>query len=327
MAQADLKKVKVNQNLCIGCGTCVALLPKVFALDSKGKAKIISAEQVVSEEELDNVVSSCAVEAISYQNKSSGFSSPAAILIGSVIIAMAVLISGGVITVPNRSTKTTPITSLTPTPTQAPTLDQIKSVFNKSLIKFGDGKQKLTVIEVSDPSCPYCQIAAGKNSALNKQVGTQFLLTADGGSYIPPVPELRKLVDEQKAAFAYLYFPGHGNGEMGTKALYCAYDLGRFWQAHDLLMNADGYDLLNNTIKNDKAKSGELASFLSSVVNPITMKQCLDGGKYDNRLAEDMSLVRSIGVEGTPGFYLNNTLFAGAYSYKDMEAAINSILK
>ena len=89
-------------------------------------------------------------------------------------------------------------------------------------------------------------------------------------------------------------------------------------------MTNEAYDLLNNTIKNDKAKSGELADFLQPVFDPASMKQCLDSGKYDNRLNEDVALAQGLGISGTPGFYLNETQFSGAYSYTDMESVVKA---
>src|SRR3989344_3641786 len=59
---------------------------------------------------------------------------------------------------------------------QAPTvtLDQIKGLVDpKKNIVFGDRNKKLIFVEFSDPSCPYCHIAAGKNPDLNKQVDQQ----------------------------------------------------------------------------------------------------------------------------------------------------------
>lgn len=206
-------------------------------------------------------------------------------------------------------------------------MDQIKGLFDKDVIKFGKKDSKLIFVEASDPSCPYCHIAGGLNSQLNNQVGAQFKLVKDGGNYVAPVEEMRKLVDEGKAAFVWLYFNGHGNGEMGTKAMYCAYEKGKFWQVHDLLMSSTGYDLLNNTIKNDKAQSGKLADFLKSAVNPSDMKACLDSGKYDKRLADEMAMGASLGVSGTPGFFVNETNFAGAYSFKDMQSVVDAALK
>lgn len=259
---------------------------------------------------------------------------PVAIIIGSILISISILISGGVIKAKSNTTNTQPnqptvTTNTNPTiPAQKEvTLAQVKDAFGKSLLKFGDTNQKVVFVEVADPSCPYCQIAAGKNFDLNKQAGSQFTLVSDGGTYVAPVPEMTKLVKAGKAAFAYIYYPGHGNGEMGTKALYCAYENNKFWEVNDLLNSSQGYDLLNNKVKNDKSKSGDLADFLSSAIDPSTMKQCLDSGKYDKQLQADMALASSLGVNGTPGFFVNATKYAGAYSYKEMESTVNSYLQ
>lgn len=212
----------------------------------------------------------------------------------------------------------------TPAPTIA--LDTIKDLFSKNLVKFGDANKKVLFAEISDPSCPYCHIAGGLNSDLNNQT-PQFKLVKDGGTYVAPVPEMRKLIDSGQASFVWIYYPGHGNGEMGAKALYCANEKGKFWQVHDLIMSSKGYDLLNNTVKNDKTQSGTLATFLSSVFNSTDMKNCLDSGKYDQRLADDMVVAKSLNVQGTPGFFVNSTAFPGAYSYKDMQSAVDAALK
>jgi protein-disulfide isomerase len=213
-------------------------------------------------------------------------------------------------------------------PTQAPiSLATIKGLFKKDLVKMGDGSKKLLMVEVSDPSCPFCSIASGENAALNNQAGDRFKMVADGGTYVAPVPEMEKLITAGKADFVWIYSPGHGNGEMGAKALYCANEKGKFWQVSDLLMSAKGYDLLNNTVKNDKTQSGALAAFLAPAMSAADMKSCLDSGKYDKRPAADQAIAASIGVQGTPGFFLNTTNFAGAYSWVDMKSAADAALK
>lgn len=217
------------------------------------------------------------------------------------------------------------------------TIAQIKDVFKKDIIKFGNANSKLLLVEVSDPSCPFCHIAAGKDPELNNQ-SPQFKMVADGGTYVPPVPEFKKLVDQGKAAFAYIYSPGHGNGEMALRAMYCAFEKGKFWEVHDLLMSEKGYEIQNGTdpagtpsaapvVKNDKTKSGDLAAFLAPAIDSSFMKSCLDSGKYDAKLAENTQLASSLGVQGTPGFFVNATNFAGAYSFKDMQSAVDAALK
>lgn len=207
---------------------------------------------------------------------------------------------------------------------QAPTvtIDAIKALFTNKNIAIGNKNSKNLIVEISDPSCPYCGIASGQNPEIGKQAGAQFTVVADGGTYVPPVPEIKKLVDSGQAGFVYLYFPGHGNGEMATKAFYCANEKGKFWEVHDKLMSNDGYNLINNDVKNDKAKSQQLADFLTDVFDPTTMKTCLDSGKYDTKLTEDVTLSKKLGANGTPGFFINTTPFTGAYSWKDMESAV-----
>ncbi len=36
-----MKKVKVNKEACIGCGSCVAICPSVYEFDEEGFAKVI----------------------------------------------------------------------------------------------------------------------------------------------------------------------------------------------------------------------------------------------------------------------------------------------
>lgn len=229
-------------------------------------------------------------------------------------------------TVTPKTADTTATTGATQ-PVAQPKIDisQVKDAFSKAVIKFGDANGKLVLLEISDPSCPYCHIAGGKDSELNTQSG-QFKLVADGGTYVAPVPEFKKLVDQGKASFALIYTPGHGAGEMGMKALYCAFDQGKFWEANDLIMSNAGYNLMNNTVKNDKTQSGAVATFLKSAVDATKMKACLDSGKYDGQLVKDAALATSLGVQGTPGFFINATNFDGAYSFKDMESAVNAAL-
>ncbi len=44
-------KLKVNQDLCIGCGACQAICDEVFEIDDKGYAKVIVDEVSKSNEE------------------------------------------------------------------------------------------------------------------------------------------------------------------------------------------------------------------------------------------------------------------------------------
>lgn len=202
-----------------------------------------------------------------------------------------------------------------PTP-QPLDLAAVEALFqDESNMVLGDRNAKIKFVEFSDTSCPYCHIASGKNPELAKQVDARFVPESEGGSYVPPVEEIKKLVDQGKAAFAYFYTPGHGNGEMGAKALYCAYEQGKFWEVHDLLMNNEGYEINNTTVQNDPEKSGLLADFLAPAVDRQTMLNCLDSGKYDERVTSDPNIASSFGYGATPTFFINDKVVEGAASW------------
>lgn len=206
-------------------------------------------------------------------------------------------------------------------------IDTIKALFDKNVIKFGDAKRKVLFVEMADPSCPYCHAADGENHTIYKSLGATFQLKADGGAYVSPTAEMKKLVDSGQASYVYIYYPGHGNGEMGMKALYCANEKGKFWDVHNLLMSDAGYTLMNTTVLNDKTKSGVVADFLKNAIDPTFLKSCLDSGKYDSQLASDQALATSLQIQGTPSFYVNTSNFPGAYSYTDMKSAVDAALK
>ncbi len=210
----------------------------------------------------------------------------------------------------------------------AVSLETIKGLFDKDVIKFGDKDRKVIFVEISDPSCPFCHIADGYDPELAASVGDRFKYSSKGGSYVPPGPEMEKLVNEGKASYIYIYAPGHGSGELGMEALYCAFEKGKFWEVKNALMTNAGYTLMNETIKNDKGNVARLADFLKGVIDSEFLKSCISSGKYDQRLKTDAQLARgSLNFEGTPDFYVNDVNFAGAYGWDQMKPTVDKALQ
>lgn len=210
-------------------------------------------------------------------------------------------------------------------PTTVP-LNKIKPLFANDYLHFGDANRKVLFVEVNDPSCPFCHVAGGKNPELSKQMNPQFQYVTDGGSYVPPVPEMKKLVDAGKASYVMLFGNGHGNGLLGAQSLYCAYDKNKFWEVHDLLMSNAGYDLLNNKVKNDKQNIPQLADFLTSAIDKDYLISCLQSGKYEKTLQRDQQADQTLYFQGTPHFLVNTKIFGGAQSFKTMESDVNAAL-
>ncbi|MEK7203196.1 MAG: ferredoxin [Patescibacteria group bacterium] len=53
--------ITINNNLCIGCGTCEALCPNIFKINQQGKSEIISQTNSACAK---NAVKSCPAQAI-----------------------------------------------------------------------------------------------------------------------------------------------------------------------------------------------------------------------------------------------------------------------
>jgi protein-disulfide isomerase len=238
-----------------------------------------------------------------------------AIIIGALLVGGAIIL-----------TKSMPSKQPTPQPQgeqkKITVVDEkiTKQFIADDRIVLGNPESKNIVIEVSDPSCPFCHFASGKNPELVKQSGkNNFLTTDQGGTYVAPVPEFEKLSGSGDIAYVFSYGNGHGNGALAAEALYCAHERGGFWGAHDKLMTNDGYTLVNNTVQNDRSKSDVIAKFLSQVIDEKFMTECLSSAKYESRINRDLAENTQIGFSGTPHFVINGNIIQGAADFSAMK--------
>ena len=65
------RRLVVDQDKCIGCGTCVALYPEIFELNGEGKAEVKFKEFKDSswQSKIEEAIESCPVEAIGSEEK------------------------------------------------------------------------------------------------------------------------------------------------------------------------------------------------------------------------------------------------------------------
>ncbi|MFH0864338.1 MAG: ferredoxin [Candidatus Gottesmanbacteria bacterium] len=63
-----MKTLTIDQDKCIGCGTCVALVPKVFQLNDDSKAEVTD-QMGDTEENINNAIDSCSVQAINWREE------------------------------------------------------------------------------------------------------------------------------------------------------------------------------------------------------------------------------------------------------------------
>ena len=178
----------------------------------------------------------------------------------------------------------------------------------------GSPNAKVTIIEYSDPSCPFCAAAAG---------GTEMAayMRSRGGAYEPALPGIFKnYVDTGKARFVFRYYPGHGRGQDAMKILLCANEENKFWEVHDVFFNNQKLMEARNT-----ARLKKLAA--DNGVDSGKLEACLAANKYDAKLAKDTQLGQAAGVGGTPSFAINGQLVEGAVSFGTIQVIIEKALR
>jgi ferredoxin len=59
---------KVNQTICIGCGSCAAACPNVFKMGDDGKSHVVEGVEYEADKIcIDDAIAICPVQAISWE--------------------------------------------------------------------------------------------------------------------------------------------------------------------------------------------------------------------------------------------------------------------
>jgi protein-disulfide isomerase len=164
----------------------------------------------------------------------------------------------------------------------------------------GDVDAPVTIIEYSDFQCPYCQ-----------RFYEQTL-----GSIV------ENYVDSGQVNIVYRHFPlsFHQNAQIAAEASECAGDQDMFWELHDIMFDRGAGDGTGLARADLESYASELGMDLDA------FSECLDSGKYTEKVENDMATGATQGVRGTPGFLVNGVLVSGAQPYSVFEAAIEAAL-
>ena len=173
---------------------------------------------------------------------------------------------------------------------------------------FGNPDAEITLIEYSDFECPFCK---------------RFHPTA------------KKIVEvyEGKVNWVYRHFPlGFHNplAQKEAEATECANELGGndiFWKYADLI-----YERTNSNGNGLPVTS--LAPLAQEIgLDEEKFTECLESGRYTERVQEDFQEGSKIGITGTPGnIFLHNktgetVLKSGAYPFDELKIIIDKMLK
>lgn len=235
---------------------------------------------------------------------------PVAILLGSLIISVSILMHGGIIKIGQQSGTATrqTVTQATPAPAGVgkEVTGEVEGLRENDRVR-GSRNARILLIEYSDLECPFCK---------------RFHPTA------------QQAVDEYKGQVAWVYrhFPLdqiHSKADKEAEATECANELGgedAFWRMTDKIFEVtpsnNGLDL--STLPNLASQIG---------LDQSKFKNCLDSGKYTQYVEDDYQSGIKAGVRGTPGNFLLDTKTGkklevpGAVPFDSLKSSIDSLLK
>lgn len=143
----------------------------------------------------------------------------------------------------------------------------------------GGADAPVTVVEFSDFQCPYCRAAESTIKAMRAKYGDRI-------------------------KFVYMDFPlsFHQHAMDAARAGQCAAEQDKFWLYHDAMF-ADQSRLSANDLKTTAKKVGlDMGKF----------NACFDKGQPDAQIKAEQAQGESLGVTGTPTFFINGREIVGA---------------
>ncbi|MEK9159285.1 MAG: DsbA family protein [Patescibacteria group bacterium] len=205
-----------------------------------------------------------------------------------------------------KETTTTQSDSTSPTPT----VNQVQNPTDADDDPFmGSEDAPITMIEFSDYQCPFCRSFFNETLPLIKE----------------------NYIDKGLVKLVYRDMPltslGHTDATPAANAAECARDQGGdevYFAYHDLIFEGEN-KLGYGTVKIPEESLYTYAEQLG--LDADQFKECQEGQKYYDEIAEDSAAGRAAGMNGTPSFVINGQLVIGAYPYETFEQIFNELLK
>ncbi|MDA1038199.1 MAG: thioredoxin domain-containing protein [bacterium] len=172
----------------------------------------------------------------------------------------------------------------------------------------GDKNAPLTLIEYSDYECPFCKRFHPTMTQMMDEFG-----------------------DSGKIKWVYRHFPLSFHDPLATAeatAAECANELAgndAFWSMSDMIFE-------RSTSNGRGLQVSQLSDFAEELgLNRSAFDTCLNSGKYDEHIRQDIAGGSAAGVTGTPGSFFvdadgNAQLISGAVPYGQIKALIEASL-
>lgn len=243
-------------------------------------------------------------------------STPIAIVIGSILISISILVSGGAVKIKGFNsgiggTAAVPAASIAPA-AAAPAEPTTATVSMDDDPVLGDKNAPVTIVEFSDYECPFCK-------RHYDQTHGQLV---------------KNYIDTGKVKLVFRDLPLSFHDPMATTeaiAADCAREQGgdaAYWKLHDTMFEKT----TSNGTGLTKDKLNEFA--VAQGLNEANFKSCVDTQKYKDEVAKDLADAGTAGASGTPSFVIGKSgpevsgkLIVGAQPYSAFQTEIDSLLQ
>ena len=172
-----------------------------------------------------------------------------------------------------------------------------QTVTSESERVLGSPNAPVTMVEFSDFQCSFCR----KFWALT----------------LPSLKETYIKTGQLRLVYQHFAILGE-HSVAAAQAAECAREQGKFWPYHDKLFESQG------ALAFTEAKLGRYAEEMALDVGAFT--HCLASRKYRRKVEDETTLGFRLGARGTPTFFINGRLFAGAQPFEAFRAAIEEAL-
>jgi len=156
----------------------------------------------------------------------------------------------------------------------------------------GSPDAPVVFVEFADYECPYCQKVNPQIQQIKKEYGDKVTLV-----------------------FKDFPLPMHHSSQKAAEAARCAGEQGKFWEYHDVLFYSRQLDV-------DALK--EHARVLK--LDGDKFDACLDNGTEAAAVKQDLEEGKSLGLTGTPSFFVNGHFFSGVIDYGTLKDMVNQQL-
>lgn len=158
----------------------------------------------------------------------------------------------------------------------------------------GPADAPITIVEFSDFQCPFCK-------RFHEETYQALLESYPG-----------------QIRFVYRNLPLtsiHPDAMSAAVASLCADEQNVYWDFHDKLFSGE---LLNRNVYTQYASELNLDTDKFSA--------CLDSGKFDDFISQDMDFALNLGVQSTPTFFINGLAIVGAHPLSSFQNLIDKEL-